>query len=130
MPSLSFLAVLLGVALVITRLPGIFYPREFYKALKPFMKEEPFLRMFAILPLLFSVSILVQVGRPVWDWTALMTVLGWLLLLGAVFLMWWPHVIQKKIMKTFFKSEGVTAFACLVGVALGVGLIYLGLYVY
>lgn len=129
MPSLSLLAVFLGTALVITRLPGVFFPREFSKAFKQFLKEETCVRMFSFLLLAVSVAILMQKYDFTKDWETLMSVMGWAMLVATVVFMWWPHFMQKRLVQ-WLKSEGLVSFACLLKVAFGVLLIYLGFYVY
>lgn len=129
MPSLSYLAILLGALLVLSRLPGVFYPKEFAKFLKGLMKETYLLRFASGILTIFSVSILLQKYNFTKDWETVMSVLGWLMLLVALHFAWCPDCLTKRIEK-LLKSEGTVAALCFLGVAVGVGLIYLGFYVY
>lgn len=129
MPSLEYLAILVGALLVVSRLPGVFYPKPYGKFVKSLMKETMMMRVMSIFPLFMSISILLQKYDFTKDWETVMSVLGWLLLLGALHLAWCPECLTKKV-ERILKSEGLLAFLCFVGTGVGVGLLYLGFYVY
>lgn len=128
MSDFSFLAVFLGVLIVISRLPGVFYPKEFAKVVKKFLNED-LMRFFAIGPLYLGLAILWKKHTFTDDWESLMVVFGWLFLLGSVMWAWKPE-FGRGVANKIFKDESTTSFMCLIGVALGVLLIYLGFYVY
>jgi hypothetical protein len=129
MPSLDYLAIVLGSMIVVSRLPGIFYPKDFAKFLKSVLKETMMLRMFSMIILIFSVSILLQKYDFTKDWETVMSVLGWLMLLAALHFAWCPDCWNGKVEK-ILKSEGWVAFLCFIGTGIGAGLMYLGFYVY
>lgn len=129
MPSLAYLAILMGALIVLSRLPGIFYPKDYAKFLRSFLKETLLVRVLSFVPLTLSVSILVQKYDFTKDWETVMAVLGWLMLLLALHMAWCPDCLMKKVEK-ILKSEGWVASLCFLGVVIGLGLMYLGFYVY
>ena len=129
MLSLKFLAVLLGTFIVATRLPGVFYPKPFIKVCKGYLKDEKFLRAAALMPLGFAVAILMQKYDFTQDWETVMSVFGWLMLLASLYMLWEPKVLEKRALKVLKNREAVQGL-CVVGVAIGIALIYLGLVVY
>lgn len=128
MPSLSYLAILLGALLVLSRLPGVFYPKEFAKVVKSILKQEVF-RVFSVVLLFFSISILLQKYDFTRDAETVMSVLGWLLLLGTILLAWFPDRVVDKANR-WLKNEATTSLGSLLGLVLGFLLMYLGFYVY
>lgn len=129
MLSLSTLAILLGALAVMARLPGVFYPKAFTKFLKHILKEKHFLQFAAAFGMMFAVLILLNKYDFTKDWETVMSVLGWLMLVGSVCLAWYPKCFEKKV-KKFLKKPNFVSFICFLGVALGVALMYLGFYVY
>ncbi|EKD92581.1 MAG: hypothetical protein ACD_28C00395G0001 [uncultured bacterium] len=128
MPSLSYLAILMGSMILLSRVPGIFYPKEFAKVVKKFLSDSN-IRFFAVVPLWLSVSILLQKNDFTPDLETIMSVLGWLMLLGTVMIAWWPSILEERVERVL-KSESMTSFLTFLGSLVGVGFLYLGFYVY
>jgi len=52
-----------------------------------------------------------------------------LMLLASLYMLWEPKVLEKRALKVLKNREAVQGL-CVVGVAIGIALIYLGLVVY
>lgn len=129
MLSLSFLAIMLGALMVASRLPGVFYPKAFAKFAKHLIKDKPRMQILAGGPFAFAVAILLQKYDFTPDWTTVMAVLGWLMLVASFWVAWFPKHVEKTVAK-MLKKHNFISFSCFVAVALGVGLMYLGFNVY
>ncbi len=129
MLSLKFLAIMLGALCIATRLPGVFYPKAFTKVFKKALKDHQFMRALSLLPFGFGVAILMENARLMPDWTMVMSVIGWLFLGVSLYMMWEPKMVEKRAHK-LLKKHGLVQFGCTIAVALGAGLMYLGLAVY
>ena len=97
--------------------------------MKSMLKDDHSLRLLAVWPFVLGVLILLNKHDFTNDLESIMSVAGWLMLVAATCVMWWPKAVYKKVMK-LLKDKGMVSFICLLGVAAGVGLLYLGFYVY
>jgi uncharacterized membrane protein YfcA len=129
MLSLQFLAILLGSIIIATRLPGIFYPKDFAKVIKKYLKDEQLLRVFSMIPFMFAIAIIAAKPMFTYDSTLVMSALGWLLLVAALYMMWEPEMLRKRAIN-MLKKPGLVQAACIVAVSIGIALIYLGITVY
>ncbi len=129
MLSLKFLAIMLGALCIATRLPGVLYPKAFSKVVKKFLKDEQTMRLVGLFPFMFGVAILMEAPLFMPDWTMVMSVIGWLFLVVALYMMWEPKMLEKRALK-LIKKPGAIQVGCTIAVVIGVGLMYLGLAVY
>lgn len=129
MLSLQFLAVLLGALIIATRLPGVFYPKPFAKVCKEFLKDDKIMRGASFLPFSFAIATILAKPMFTYDLTLVMSALGWLMLVGSLYMMWEPQMMAKRAMSVL-KNHALVQGLCVIAVALGAALIHLGLVVY
>lgn len=131
MLDLSLLAILIGGAIFVTRVPGVFFPKETAKVFKKFLKmDEVFLRSWGIILFMLSILILYHCRKFVWDWEIAMTIIGILMFIISLIFLYTPATITRLGEKAFDSSEVLLWFIFLCGSAVGAFYLYLGLYVY
>ena len=127
--TLSSIAIGIAVLALSIGLPAIFKPAAFGKGLLDMFAEESEVRILGLINMLFAFFILNTGIKIVWDSTAWIIVLGWLLLLRGATFLWKPEFVQKRLKVVVSKENNVLLIG-LILLAVGILYGYLGLYVY
>lgn len=130
MISLSLIAIVIGGAVFVTRLPGLFYPKEWRNAVERFIKEEAILRMLGVIALMLGLSVWYTVTYGSTKWEEIMAVLGYLVLIFSVFVIYSPKTAGKTIFGLIKGSLWKVYTFVVINLLIGLGLIFLGLFVY
>lgn len=120
------LAKFLGLVLILIGL-GIFSNRESSKAIVVELTGSPALRMVAgTFPLLIGAFVVSTHNH--WDggWRVLITVIGWILLAGGTFRIWFPGLWTKSLFKA--QEQNLSGAGGLVFAGAGVILLYFTVY--
>ena len=128
--SLSiFLAQVIGVYLVITSLSALVKRKTFMQAIKHVARDSHIIFMIAALEIILG--IILVVSHNVWDgtWHVVITVLAWLTLLEGVFYLFIKQSLIEKLFKWFARADWFYTLISLVGVVLGIYLVYQGFFV-
>lgn len=130
---LPIMAALTGLLLLLILLPSLFAPQAFLKAIRRLLKASPlFAQGLGLFVFLLSLPILyvfyVQKSISGWQWVIF--ILGVLFFIKGILVLYWPRFMYKWALKMLKKMEFLVFPLCLLKVLIGLGLIYLGLYVY
>lgn len=128
MSVLNTLAVILGVLMVATRLPGVLWPKGFREHSMSLIEGDLATRAIAALGLLIGLTIIVALvkARPWLEVVLLLLALVWIPV-GAVSI-WRPDLYRRVAMRVLLADELTLRALCGLGVALGFLLFFLGVF--
>lgn len=127
--TLSSLSIGISVLALSMGLPAIFKPALFGKGFLDMFDEESEVRILGLINMVFAFFILNTGAKIVWDSTAWIIALGWLLLLRGIIFLWKPEFVQKNL-KIIMMKKNSSLFIGLILLAMGLLYGYLGLYIY
>lgn len=130
MVSLSLIAIVLGGIIVVTRLPGLFYPKEWRNAVERFTKEEAVLRMLGVIILMLGLSTWYTVTYGSTKWEEIMAAIGYLMLIGSIVMTYNPKAGGKMIFGLIKGGLWKVYTFVIINLIVGLGLLFLGLFVY
>lgn len=130
MISLSLIAIVMGGVVFVTRLPGLFYPKEWRSAVERFAKEEAVLRMVGVIILIIGLTVWHTVTYGSAKWEEIMAVLGYLMLIGSIFVIYNPKTAGKAISGLIKGNIWKVYVFVICNLLLGLGMIGLGLFIY
>ena len=96
MISLSLIAIAIGGVIFVTRLPGLFYPKEWRNAVERFVKEEAVMRAMGGIVFMLGLAIWHTVTYGTTKWEEVMAVLGYLVLIVSIFTIYNPKSAGKE----------------------------------
>ena len=125
------LAIGLAVLILLMVLPALFDPKKFRVAVDEFLiAGNGVMRLSALGTLLIAFLILNTRWKINFSsWTAVLVVIGYLVLLKSVVRFWFPEFSRNMVRKWMHKDYGVYLMAFL-GLVIALGLGYLGIWVY
>lgn len=125
------LAIGLAVLILLMVLPALFDPKKFRSAVDEFLNAgNVVMRLSALFTLLLAFLILNTRWKINFSsWTAVLVVIGYLVLLKSVVRLWFPEFSRNMVRKWMHKDYGVYLMAFL-GLVIALGLGYLGIWVY
>ena len=107
-----FLAKLIGLALMIFGIAILVRMESFQNSLKDISKSDALMTMISVLPLIAGLAIVL--AHNLWEanWTILVTIMGWIILLAAIVRLFFHKMIMKKMAekwqsKPFFYVIGI-----------------------
>ena len=131
MLDLSLLAIVLGAMIIVTRLPGIFFPRRLTTAFNNFVVASPgCASAFGLSLFLYAVVVLVTICKTDRPLELFMAIAGYLMAGGGVIFLYFPSSLQTIAAKATQIPSWFISSACVIGVVIGGALVYLGLKVY
>lgn len=130
MIPLSLIAIVLGGAIVVTRLPGLFYPKDWRNAVERFTKEEAVLRVSGGIALMLGLTVWHTVTYASTKWEEIMAVLGYLMLIGSIVMIYNPRATGKMIFGLIKGGLWKVYTFIIINLLIGIGLLLLGLFVY
>lgn len=119
----KFLLISLSIYIFILIIPGIISPNYFRKSYKKLYSEADYIRILAMFALLFGFLFLSVNYIPTNDISAIIPILGYLMVIKGIVLFWFPNLSKAKV-KFLFSSDRTTALWCLLALAVGLGLLY------
>ncbi|KKP38542.1 MAG: hypothetical protein UR28_C0015G0014 [Candidatus Peregrinibacteria bacterium GW2011_GWF2_33_10] len=124
----QMLPVLIGILIIICRLPGLIYPAKFQKIIISYLGNENLMRIVGVWAVLLG-SLLVLMWEFYVDGVYIIfPIIGALLFFVGISFTWMPElIVHKKIMKFLNKMQtNEVRFFVLVKILAGVLFIYLG----
>ncbi len=114
----EFIARLLGAGLIVVSATILLRRHLFLKIAKDF--TENYASLFTVGLLTFIAGFLIIEFHNIWvyNWTAIITIIGWLAIIGGIFRMAFPDVIQK-IITANEKNTIFLTFGAIISLALG-----------
>ena len=123
--STIFLARFLGVFYVIFAL-GILFNREHITEVASDITAHPASQLTAgMIPLLLGIWVVIDHNIWMGDWGILVTISGWIMLVGGVFRLWFVKAWVDQVEKN---KESVPIWGGLIVLIMGILLIYAGFY--
>jgi hypothetical protein len=128
MSVLHTLAIILGILLVATRLPGLLWPKGFREHSMKLMESDLVTRAFAFLALIIGLIIVIALvkSRPWLELVLLFLAMVWLPI-GAVTL-WKPDLYRRLANKVLLTNDLTLRALCTIGVLVGFLLFFLGIF--
>lgn len=127
---MSHIAMGVSVLILLIVLPALVNPKAFRRVMEEFFSNDLAVRASGLVALFIAFFILNT------HWTvklnstrSIMTVLGYLLVLKGILRVWFPGFSRKMVTKFFKNDSGVYLLASL-GLIIGLGVGYLGIWVY
>ncbi|AKM84806.1 MAG: hypothetical protein VE98_C0001G0349 [candidate division Kazan bacterium GW2011_GWA1_50_15] len=119
--TLEIIAMIFAVWLVVLGVALAFNNKGTCQVIGDFADETALVWSWGLWVLAFGVLILAWTGYVItWAGYAwVMPLLGWAAIIKGVWLMWWPKM-GTKMMKTYCKAGGLTMFAGIVAILLGI----------
>jgi len=121
-----FLAEVIGVYLTITSLAALVKRKPLMQAIKQMARNTHVVFMLAALELILG--LILVLSHNVWDgtWHVVITVFAWLMLIEGVFYFFVKQSVVEKLLNWFSRADWFYTLASLVGVVLGIYLMYVG----
>ena len=130
MLTLKALAIGLSVLVLVKHIPGVINVSAWRDTMKDILKsDETVLRLAGLVAMIMSFLILTSHMKIEKNWESVIPVIGWLMLAKGIILVWNPRSVSNMGLN-FLKNNTLVALCNLAGLALGVGLGYLGLFIY
>ena len=130
MISLSLIAIAIGGVIFVTRLPGLFYPKEWRNAVERFVKEEAVMRAMGGIVFMLGLAIWHTVTYGTTKWEEVMAVLGYLVLIVSIFTIYNPKSAGKAICGLIKGAVWKIYVFIIINLLLALGLLGLGLFIY
>lgn len=119
-------AVLMGFIMVLCGAPLLFSRKEAAKAYFQLMKHRPSTHLLGGVLSLVGLAVLSSQMRIALTFEGIVALFGWAALVKGIYLTWWPeHAF--KLMKRWYKTEGMLTFAGLVHCGFGIWFLWNGL---
>jgi len=98
---------------------------NFQKTVKETSTSDAIMTMISIIPLVVGLAIVIGHNRWVYDWTVVVTILGWIILGAAIVRLFFHKMVMRKMAE---KAESRSFFTILgiVFLFIGFGVAYLG----
>jgi hypothetical protein len=124
MDTVNFLASVIGLTWIAVAL-SLLLNAKMMRELFMMMEKETMSYVKGIADFVFGVIVVLWTGN-VWgsSWMTIITVIGWLGILGGIFMMFWPAKAVKWMMK--MKDSAAMSYLLLVLVIVGLVLVYFG----
>ena len=119
----NYLAEIWGILIVILSL-ALLLKDSYVKRLFASMEDEGKVFMWAVVTLVIGVSMALAHNVWVKNWQVVITLFGWASLIKGLALLFCPEVMKKWVKKV--ENSQLIPFALLVGVFIGLVLVYLG----
>jgi hypothetical protein len=109
----------MGPVILVLAIPMIVAPRSINEVTKSFLEDRPLVLISGVLAMTAGLSIVNSYNVWSLDWTLIVTLLGWALLIGGASRIIAPHSVGRKVGGTMTHSPKVTMIAGLFWAALG-----------
>jgi uncharacterized protein YjeT (DUF2065 family) len=128
---LAALTILLGLAAAGTRLTGVLQPDVFRRMVRAMLGSAVWLRALGAAELIFGAALFAVLPTAAVPYTFIMYILAALLVVAGLVTSWGPSGLTRLMLRWVELWSDVTLrILCGVGVAVGLGLVALGLFVY
>ncbi|MFA4891699.1 MAG: hypothetical protein WC604_05140 [Candidatus Gracilibacteria bacterium] len=124
----SLLLIGLAIFMAAICIPAILSPEKWQKEVKKIVSNESLVRILSLFAFLVSFLFLSLHFKFTGGWLIIIPIVGWLVLLKALVLLWFPALPYEMAKKTYLHSEGATALISFIGLVIAIGLTYVALY--
>lgn len=125
MDTSILIAKLMGLPVLVAGI-GILVNTAGYRGMaKDFLKSEALIYLSGVLILVTGLAIVIAHNRWAWDWTLIITIFGWMAILGGIFRMTYPAWVAK-VGSKFIDRPGVMRAGGVIWIAVGAVLSYFG----
>ncbi len=125
MANLEMIAIVLGILLVVTRLPAIFWPREFFSYWRKKVSQESSAKMLGAIVFLIGIVFIYLIWNEISLLQLLVGGFSILMIVKGVMVLILPE-FPTTILSSLEKKASVARIMAFVGLLIGILLIYLG----
>ncbi len=118
---------IIGILIIVTRLPGVLFTKEYIKVITSIVEDKKILAVGALIDLVLGLMMIFTYEYFTEGLYIIVPIFGFIIFIVSLNMIWFPEMVYKKIIKPILKLEEdkMRALATL-GFLIGVLFVYLG----